>query len=274
MNQGLEVAQFLWIGSSLSKIEQLCLQSFVDHGYAVHLYVYDEVAGVPAGVKFCPAETVLPRSRIFTYQQGFGRGSYAGFASLFRYHLLHEKGGWWFDTDFISIRRRPTPHDLWIATSHEGRAGILANNCALYAPPRHPLIARLRDRAEAILRDDPPIHFGQIGPCLLQDLVRAGDLDPYLAPWWEFSPYPVGQLRQLTPRTPGEWMLGRLRTIYYTAKQCIDPTFKAGYVRSGTRAMHLYNELWRLGGIDKNATYHRFSVLERAKRRHPTRLSA
>lgn len=273
MNTDQPVAQFLWIGQPLSIIEQLCLQSFLDHGYDVHLYVYGEVGGIPAGVRVLPGESILSAERIFTYRHGFGRGSYAGFASLFRYHLLHQKGGWWFDTDFISVRRLAQPDDLWIATSHEGTAGILPNNCAIHAPAGHPVVARIRDMAEQILRDGPDIGYGQIGPSLVQKLARDQDLTPRLAPWWEFSPYPTGQLRQLTPKSLKEWIVSRLRLVRYTGKQCVDPHFKAGYVRRGTRAIHLYNELWRQGGMDKHASYHPLAPLERAKRRHPITLA-
>lgn len=268
MSMSKQVAQFLWIGTPLSAIEQLCLRSFVNHGYEVHLYTYGEVANVPPGVRLLPAETILPASRIFTYQKGFGRGSYAGFASLFRYHLLHERGGWWFDSDFVSIQALPEPADLLIATSHEGSHGVLANNCALYAPPRHPLIAWLRDEAEATLRQATDIGYGQIGPSLVQRLVREKSVAKHLAPWWEFSPYPVGQLGQLAPATLSEWSLGRLRQIRYRIWEATRSDFRAGYLRQGTRALHLYNEFWRSAGRDKNARFHPFAPIERFKRRH------
>ena len=38
-----QIFQSLWIGPSLSKMEQLCIKSFVDHNLEYHLYTYGEV---------------------------------------------------------------------------------------------------------------------------------------------------------------------------------------------------------------------------------------
>ena len=47
----LPVIHMFWHGAPLSRVERLCLASFVANGHPVHLYVYDEPAGVPAGVR-------------------------------------------------------------------------------------------------------------------------------------------------------------------------------------------------------------------------------
>ena len=39
-----QIAQFLWVGPGLSGLESVCLQSFVDVGYEVHLYAYGPLA--------------------------------------------------------------------------------------------------------------------------------------------------------------------------------------------------------------------------------------
>jgi hypothetical protein len=47
----------------------------------------------------------------------------------FRYYLLYEKGGWWFDMDFVSIRMKSEPGDLMVASTWEhewGSAPIIA----------------------------------------------------------------------------------------------------------------------------------------------------
>jgi len=264
-----QVAQFLWIGGSLSLLEQLCLRSFVAHGYQVHLYTYGPVTGIPEGVRVLDGGEILSAERVFAYKNGWGRGSYAGFADLFRYHLLFQRGGWWFDTDFVSINPLPAPRDLWMASSFEGTAGPMANCCAMYAPaPGHPALAWLRDAAEHELATVPEIGFGQIGPYLLQKLVSEQNLERCVAPWFEFSPYPQAQIGRLAYQGNRAWIVERLRFVKYLLRQTRDPAFRAGYLRSGTRAMHLHNELWRDAGRDKNARYHRFSLFERLKRRH------
>jgi hypothetical protein len=261
-------AQFLWIGGKLSVLEQLALRSFLAHGYDVHLYTYQEVENVPAGVIRMPGAEILPADRIFTVTQGWGAGSYANFADLFRYHLLRKRGGWWFDIDFVSIKRLPTPENLYFASSFEGASGVLSNCCAIHAQPGHPVIERLCTEAEEELRREPDVGFGQIGPYMVQRLVRELKLEENVAPWWEFSPYPQGQISRLVYSSTGEWLAEQLRFAKFLVRQLRDPGFKAGYLRRQTRALHLHNELWREAKRDKNARYHPRCLFERLKRRH------
>src|SRR5262245_61327546 len=101
-NDGMEsrTVQGLWIGSQLSAMEQLSIASFLANGHEYHLYVYDEVRNVPSGAIVRNAEEILPADWIFLDS----RGTYCSFASMFRYKLLLDKGGWWVDTDIICLR--------------------------------------------------------------------------------------------------------------------------------------------------------------------------
>jgi len=82
------IIQSLWIGESLSNMEKLCISSFLKNGHPFHLYVYDEVKGVPEGTILKDASKILPPNMIFKYKD---HDSYAAFANLFRYKLLLEK---------------------------------------------------------------------------------------------------------------------------------------------------------------------------------------
>ena len=62
------VIQSLWIGSSLSAMEQLGIASHIAHGHEFHLYVYDAIQNVPRGATLKDAAEILPASRIFMYQ--------------------------------------------------------------------------------------------------------------------------------------------------------------------------------------------------------------
>lgn len=263
-----QVANFLWIGPALSKMEQLCLRSFLHHGYDVRLHTYGPVTGVPDGVTLEPAAATVPADQIFTQTtEGFGKGSYAGFSDLFRYELVHQRGGWWFDLDFVSIKPLPRPDGLYLATSYEGEWGSCANACALYATPGHPVLDRLRREARAKLAAGP-IKFGDIGPHLVQYIVREMNLSSHLAPWWEFSPYPWRQMFRVALPTLSAVAKDQLRLARFLLWQFTRPAFRAGHLRPGTRAIHLHNEIWRASGIDKNAAYHPLCLYERLKRRH------
>src|SRR5262252_2481320 len=96
-----DVIQALWIGDRFSVMEQLCIWSFLRHGHAFHLYVYQETVGISTGTVILDGNQILPASRIFTYK---GQKTYVGFANFFRYKLLLEKGGWFVDADTICVR--------------------------------------------------------------------------------------------------------------------------------------------------------------------------
>ena len=88
------VIQSLWIGKELSKMEQLCIKSFLKNGHEFHLYTYDTINNVPEGTVIKNGSDILPKNMIFTYSSGPGKGSVAAFANFFRYKLLLDRGGY------------------------------------------------------------------------------------------------------------------------------------------------------------------------------------
>lgn len=96
----LPIIQSLWIGRDLSRLERLCIQSFMDHGHRFHLYVYDDIGNIPEGTVVKDADEILPRSAIFRNTNG----SLGGFSDWFRYALLAKKGNFWVDMDTVCMR--------------------------------------------------------------------------------------------------------------------------------------------------------------------------
>jgi hypothetical protein len=99
----------LWIGKELQKLELLTIESFLDMGADLILWHYSPIKNkLPKKIKFKDANEILPESSIFTYPEntyvGFGGGSFAGFADVFRYKALYEYGGWWTDMDVTCLR--------------------------------------------------------------------------------------------------------------------------------------------------------------------------
>ncbi|HYL98852.1 MAG TPA: glycosyltransferase, partial [Blastocatellia bacterium] len=121
----------MWIGESLSRMELLTLLSFIRQGHRFHLWVYDKInTPIPEGVILEDATEILPRSAVFKRrevdpQSGVGAGSYgAPFSDLFRYKLLHDKGGYWADMDVTCLK--PFPADTpYLFRSH--RIGVVGN---------------------------------------------------------------------------------------------------------------------------------------------------
>lgn len=269
MTQLYDTAQFLWVEGPLSTLERLCLVSFLHHGYTVHLYTYGEVTGVPEGVIQISGEEILPRERVFT-APGVQAQSFAAFSDLFRYELLVQRGGWWFDMDFVCLRHDPPPKRLRFASTWEGEYGECANGCAMWCLPNDSHMIALRDRCEERLNAGET-SFGSVGPFLIQAYVKANGLESFVSPFWEFCPYPWRLVHRLALKGPTQFAKDLFREIKHRVWEIVDPVFKAGYIRPQSRAIHLHNEIWKASGLGKDSDYFAWCRIEMLKRRYLAR---
>ena len=60
-----DIIQSVWIGDRLSTMEQLAIQSFLDHGHPFHLYTYGPIANVPAGTTVKSGTAILAADAVF-----------------------------------------------------------------------------------------------------------------------------------------------------------------------------------------------------------------
>ena len=72
--------QGLWIGNALSRVEKLCISSFLSQGHSFDLYTYGNVEGIPDGATVHDGREILPEKDIFLNSD---RKTYAGFANFF-----------------------------------------------------------------------------------------------------------------------------------------------------------------------------------------------
>lgn len=75
----------LWIGGSLTWLEQLCLKSFVAHGHELLLFTYGPVMNVPEGITVCDGRDILDTNDFLLHDR---TQSVALFSDLFRFHLI------------------------------------------------------------------------------------------------------------------------------------------------------------------------------------------
>lgn len=136
----LEPVQSLWIGPKLSLIEQLCIKSFLANGNPFHLYVYDNVEGIPEGTTVLDANEVLPESQIFTSHSG----SVAHFADWWRWTLLEKKGGIWVDMDMIALKAFDFSDDVVFGKESD----VTANVSVLKFPASHPICTHMKKACE------------------------------------------------------------------------------------------------------------------------------
>ena len=232
-----EVIQGLWIGSELSVMEQLSLASFLQNDHEYHLYVYDEVKNVPAGTVIKDASEILPASRIFQYKH---QASYAGFANFFRYKLLLERGGWWIDTDVICLKSFDFAEE-YVFSSEIDKGREVISSGILKAPAGSEVMAYAWNVCEG--KDPQQLKWGETGPRLMSEAVKRFSLENYVKPHQAFSP--LGFM---------EWH----RVLEPDADGLVDDSY----------AIHLWNEMWRVNGQDKNASYDRNCLYERLKTRY------
>jgi hypothetical protein len=180
------MVQSLWIGEQLGSLEQLSIRSFLAQGIRYHLYTYGPIADVPAGTDLCDAAAILPPREIFSYQQGFGRGSFSAFSNLFRYQLLHDRGGWWVDTDVVCVRPFDLDADYVFATEVSDQTVATAASCVVKSPAGAEYLRYCLDVCEGLDRDR--LEWGQIGPRLMEDALWRFKLDEYRVPAHFFNP--------------------------------------------------------------------------------------
>ncbi|MFL6536761.1 MAG: hypothetical protein ACJ8JD_01110 [Chthoniobacterales bacterium] len=236
---GATIINSFWHGESLSTLERLCISSFVHHGFASHLYVYDEPTGVPAGVVLRDAATVVPRTKIFRYASGdFNVGSYAGFSDVFRYTLIHEIGGWWADTDVCCVAGFEIASDeaVFIEESQDKRFRVAT---ALFKLPQKSDVLAYCLAAIAN-KDLQKVVHGEIGPDLFTAAVNHASVSALPAhpffpvPWWEYQ-----RLLEENELSMDGWS-----------------------------TVHFWNAMITAAGIDKERQFPANSVFERLKRQY------
>jgi len=233
-----EVIQGLWIGPELSVMEQLSIASFLQNGHEYHLYVYDEVKNVPAGAVIKDASRILPAASIFQYKY---QASYAGFANFFRYKLLLERGGWWIDTDVICLKHFDFADEYVFSSEFDERREMISSG-VIKVPAGSGVMAYAWKVCEQ--KDPAELMWGETGPRLMTEAVKRCSLEDYAKAPQVFSPL------QYT-----EW------------HRVLEPEAQ-GLIDEDSYAIHLWNEMWRATGQDKNATYDHNCLYEQLKTRY------
>ena len=216
-------------------MEQLCIASFLRHGHEVHLYTYGHVDAIPTGTVVRDGREILPAERIFFYSE---HNSPSGFANFFRYKLLLDRGGWWVDTDMVCLR--PFDFDGEHVFSAETSRGVAAVNCGVIRAPRgSEAMAFAWETCNA--KDPAALRWGETGPALMKQAVEHCGLEDAVQPPEAFCPIPWPEWRRLLD---GDDALELPAKSY---------------------AVHLWNEMWRRGGADKDGEYDPRCLYERLK---------
>jgi mannosyltransferase OCH1-like enzyme len=231
-----EIIQSLWIGARLSRMEQMCIHSFLKNGHEVHLYLYQDTEGVPAGTVVRDGRDVLPASRIFMYRD---YATYAGFANFFRYKLLLEKGGWFVDADTLCLRPFDFPQSNVFSSQFTNDRQVV-NLAALKVPAQSDVMQYAWEACERI--DPQTLQWEQAGPKLITRAVEHFSLQRFVRTPEVFCPLDFSKWRDV-----------------------LDPAINLRYGRQ-THGFHFWNELWRRSGTDKDQPWNPKCSYERWSR--------
>jgi mannosyltransferase OCH1-like enzyme len=233
-----EVNSF-WHGAELTVLEVLCISSFLKNGVTYNLYAYELPANLPKGVVLKDANEIVDRSRMFTYQAGtFNLGSVAGFANLFRYSLIHERGGWWADTDVCYVNGLSEESSQMFFAEPSPDGAFFVGNTFFKSPRASPVLRYCLDRLAE--KDLTRIIHGETGPLLITAAIRACETEdavlgsPFPVPYWEYE------------------------RLFFDESLVIEPCV----------AVHFWNAMLRSAQFDKNGKFPENSVFERLKRKY------
>lgn len=230
----MRAVHMLWVSGVLGVLEQGSVASFLSRGYSVNVWTYGGVTQCPAGAKLRDAREVLPESSLFLNQLG----TYAGFSDLFRYAVLRKFGGLYSDMDVIALRpAAELPQRPFMVTERTRQGGTKINGNVLHVPDPTP--GNIVDLAYAYASVFPKaqLSWGEIGPDLLTAIATIHPRHGFdvMVPafanpidWWNC---PIGLLEDRP--VPDSFFL------------------------------HLYNDMWRRAGRDKNQAFPARSMLER-----------
>jgi glycosyl transferase-like sugar-binding protein len=241
----------LWIGNHLSDMERLSIESFLYHKHDFHLYTYGPVQNVPPGTRVLDANEILSRDKVERFKYT-GNPSYSAFSNVFRYKLLLEKGGIWVDLDVICLRKFDIGSDyLFPMVNHQlmlGRDNLDFDIDAWFikVPTNSELMKFCYETA--CQYEGHEMSWGTIGPALLRDAVCRFGLQRF-ASHWDFFPINWSHYREFVSGS----ILATVIWHLFCRKALV---------------IHLYHEVWRQNGLDKNGTFDRNSIYERLKARY------
>jgi hypothetical protein len=204
----------LWIGGSLSYLEQLCLKSFLDVGHHVALYSYEPIPNAPEGTELADANAILPQAHFLRHER---TNSPALHSDLFRYHLLAKTDRTiWADTDAYCVKPFTTPNRHFHAWESDNGinggvlglpqdsatlAGLLEFTSDEFAIPEW-YGRRYREELEAKKAAGTPVHAGEMkwgvwGPHALTHFLKQTGEVKYTLPRVALYPFHYADRRKL-----------------------------------------------------------------------------
>jgi len=151
MTEAFRSVASMWIGSTLSYLERVVIQSFLDRGHNFTLYTLHPVANVPDGVVLRDARTILvPPFEMDCDRVRFTAGIYS---DLFRLEMIAMTDAIWVDLDAYCVAPFDFEGPYVFGSTRKRRAS--PNNGVLGLPTDSAALSMLR----IFLNDPNPIPW-------------------------------------------------------------------------------------------------------------------
>lgn len=182
------------------------------------------------------ANEIIPRSEIFSV-----RGGYSSFSDFFRWKVVLMNGGWWTDLDAVCLK----PFDFTDDYVFVGGLGpVGSDNCVssgIFKAPAYSDVM-IRGWNRCLEMDPATMTWGQAGPPLFTELVHKFNLTSHIIPGKLFFP------------------------VFYSGAPAVFLEPNAPEISEEAYSVHLFNEMWRLAGQDKDGVYPPTCLYERLVR--------
>lgn len=170
--RALVAFQAFWHGPPLGATRSACLNSFLQKGHELNLYLYKDFDDIPPGVVIQDANSIIPEEHIVYFAGADGRTFDLGpFSDLFRFKLLKERGGWWTDVDVICLSSEiPAVENAWTLEAPTVKPGYIGTSQLCIAQGSHlanTLYSRCEERSKLEIKDRT-----SLGPDLLTQVIR------------------------------------------------------------------------------------------------------
>ena len=226
------LANFFWHGN-LTFYEMACISSFVEHGFEVNVWSYQNL-NVPKGANLKDAREILPIEHLTAYTQNKQEKNLAAFSDVFRFTMLDKIGGWWFDADCVCLK---SVEEFKKLTEKRNVVGGKENDewvaCgAIFFDNKETSNLFLNELHKRCKENNNKFKgWGWIGPKMFTEVIKKNNFSDQMCPPETF--YPVSWKDYPMLFQPGNTeVINNMCSKAYTC--------------------HLWNELFRRDNIDKS----------------------
>jgi Glycosyltransferase sugar-binding region containing DXD motif len=244
----LPLVNMMWYSNGeclLSNNEIMSIKSFLRVGHPVRLWIYHPVGNLPVSDLLLVEDgnQIVREEDVFKYRD---QDSYSAFSNIFRYRLLYKYGGYWADMDMVCLKAFDFKQPYVFACEAKGHPA----SCVIRTPKGADIMGMCLQESVALTCTEEgrrELKWGTIGPKLLKSAIGKFELGKYKMSEGTFCPFSY----KATVGDPNSSILNITKFPYKFSKEVY--------------AVHLWNEIWRREGLDKDGKYEDGCLYEQLK---------